>query len=238
MCDGSSIDRLMFRKWRLAATQRTRCPNGWTNPNWIWWDTRLICIERLSPSHLHPSWVQQIFLRPYRGLACLLGYLPIFCAYSLIALKQKNFWQFLPKMGGLFPTWLQAMGLTGSQQLLFYNDDKLQWVMRSTDSIPQVLRHVGLIADHTSLLWSMTDPLCGISFGRWHHGSQCIDGFTVSKEHLFPFQIHTHTPTQRETAFALKCGAMCALTGGEECAWQVQTSTNNSTFMDGAAWKP
>lgn len=149
-------------------TTETSSPNRCTNLDLIWRDTRLICTARSVAS------IPVLLQRP--GTFTVL---PTNFLHILLKSKKnpKNLLEYFSKRNVSIPTRLQAVGLMGSHELLFYSGDKLQWIMRSTDNthhipaLPKSQRHWSGCRPHRHSALGNSELTRGIFFGRWHHGS-------------------------------------------------------------------
>lgn len=103
--------------------------------------------------------------------------LPTNFLHILLKSKNNHLLEFFSKMNVSIPTRLQAVGLMGSRELLFYSGDKLQWITKSTGNthhmpaLPKSQTHRSDCRppQHSALGYS--ELIRGIFFGRWHHGS-------------------------------------------------------------------
>lgn len=122
----SPLDRLMVRNGCNTEEPRPMGFPRWTNLVQSCWEDKAD-LHSQRGWWVHPicTWDESSsFLRTYprawhaHWAACQ------FSAHT--SQEQKISWIFLPKMSGSIPTWLQAIGLMGIHQPLFYMDDKLR----------------------------------------------------------------------------------------------------------------
>lgn len=164
--------------WDADLTTETSIPNGWTNLDLIWRDTRLICTVGSVASipaapKLGPAGFYVLLQRPGMFTVLPTNFLHILFKSK----KTKQLLEFFSKMNVSIPTRLQAVGLMGSRELLFYSGDKLQWITKSTGNthhipaLPKSQAHWSDCRPHQHSALGNSELRRGIFFGRWHHGS-------------------------------------------------------------------